>query len=360
MSEFALPRLKKRVVYLDQSLLSSAYKRGDARSVRIVDWISDLACKQLLVTPHSNVHESETYQWSGYGGKTPAGLMRFIEQAARGLRFQPTYQVEEVQLLKAFSAFISGGEPRYKLDRCEAIPREVDDWHNYVYVSVNRYLEDKDSVASMKRTAVANLVSLFDGWSKSTTTYEQDVDAEIADASRTYMSQYAKYLARLMQGDWAAILDPPVASHYVEKMAATLPRDQTPEDRLARVAEFLRSPYFADTPITALTARIFATLKAMVKAGAFPNREKAVNVLSGIFFDVQHIASYAPYADAIFVDNQMANLVAQPSVALTQQYGTLVFSLNTIDKFEMWLSETFAAAKAEHALALGRAYGSTP
>lgn len=359
-TEIGLPPVRKKVVYLDQSLLSSAFKQGDPRSVQAVNAVSALASKQLLVTPHSNIHESETYQWSGYGGRTPAGLMRFIEQAARGLRFRATYQIEQTQLHKSFLAFLAGAGSNYNVERRDALPRHADDWHNYMYVSVGRRLDDKALVGKMKQQAVAHLVRLFDQWATSTTSLQQDVAAEIGEAAQTYFSQYALYMSRLARGDWDALLDAPVASQYVERLVALQPESVDAGEKLKRVAEYLRSSHFANTPITSLTARIFATLKGMVRAGAFVNRQRAQSELSGIFFDVQHIATYAPYCDAIFVDNQMASLIAQPSVGLALKYGTHVFSLNSRDAFVSWLAEVEATKSPEHASALERAYGSAP
>lgn len=107
--QIPLPSVKKKIAYLDQALLSSAFKGRDQRAVEAVSRVSDLASMQLLVAPHSNVHEDETHQWTGYDGKTPAELMRFIEQTARGVEFKPSYSVEHTQVYKGFKAFISGG-----------------------------------------------------------------------------------------------------------------------------------------------------------------------------------------------------------------------------------------------------------
>lgn len=71
LTEIHLPELRKKVIYLDQSLLSSAFKSRDERAVRAVNRVSELASKQLIVAPHSNLHEDETHQWTGYDGKLP-------------------------------------------------------------------------------------------------------------------------------------------------------------------------------------------------------------------------------------------------------------------------------------------------
>lgn len=161
----------------------------------------------------------------------------------------------------------------------------------------------------------------------------------------------------LSGGDLAALLDAPVASECVGSLLRLVPRDVAPEIALKEVISYFGSAHFGELPCEWLSSRIFATLKAMVRGGAFSNRERALNTLSGVFFDVQHISTYAPYSDAIFIDNQMANLVAQPSVGLSKRFGTKVFCLNTMDQFMSWLDDVESKISEEHQRALMRAYG---
>ncbi len=101
---------------------------------------------------------------------------------------------------------------------------------------------------------------------------------------------------------------------------------------------------------------MFATLKGMVKRGAYANREAAVDRLSGVFYDVKHISTYAPYCDAFFMDQAMADLVQQPGVGLEQRFGTQVYSLNNLDEFLAWLDSLEASMPSAHTQGLRTAY----
>lgn len=359
LQRIPLPPIRKKIVYLDQSLLSSAFKGRDQRAVQAVERVSELASKQLLVAPHSNIHEDETHQWAGYDGKKPAELMRFIEHTARGVEFKSTYEVEHTQAYEGFRAFLDGAVPLYQRRQDDAISSaDAHEWHNYVYIRVGGYRGDVELIRKLKQQAVQMLVSIFDEWAQSKSTFDEDVRLEIADAARNYMQQYLKYITRLWNGDFAATFDAPIISQCVQTLLHALPEDTSPDDSLTALNDYFASQHFAELPCEWLSSRIFASLKAMVREGAFANREKAAEKLGGVFYDVKHIATYAPYSDAIFVDNQMANLVGSPKVGLTNRFGTKVFSLNTLDVFMAWLDSIEEEMTAEHAEALERAYGS--
>ena len=101
---------------------------------------------------------------------------------------------------------------------------------------------------------------------------------------------------------------------------------------------------------------MFATLKGMVRNGFYTNKTAAASKLSGFFYDVRHISTYAPYRDAFFMDDAMRDLVNRPSVDLTKRFGTQVFSLNTLDAFIEWLDSVEYSMTEEHKTALALAY----
>lgn len=352
-----LPKLRKQIVYLDQSLLSSAFKGGDLRAMQAVTLVSQLASEQLLVAPHSNVHEDETHQWTGYGGKCATDLMEFIERTARGVEFLPTFRVEHTQAYKGFTAYLRQDAPVYRIEASDAMSGDLHEWHNYVYITVGGYLGNAQLVSRYKTEAVDTLIDVLDMWSKSTATFDQDIALEVRDAGRNYLREYFKFVSRVSNGDFGAMLDAPISSHCVQTLLHALPEETQRDEAMQDIARYFASPYFAALPCEWLSARIFATLKAMVRDGAFANREKAREKLSGVFFDVKHIATYAPYSDAIFVDNQMANILGQPSVGLHNKFGTRVFCLNTIEQFMSWLTRSRQAMSTDHRLNLQRVYG---
>jgi len=138
-----------------------------------------------------------------------------------------------------------------------------------------------------------------------------------------------------------------------------LPKDMPESEQLQRCVEFFGSEHFIEVPHQWISARIFATLKGMVKRGAYGNRTEARKRLSGIFEDIAHISLYGPYCDAIVMDTPMAELVRQPTVGLESRYGVKVFSLSNWEEFLAWLDQLEAGMSAEHRIGIETAYPST-
>jgi len=347
-----LPAVNKKALYLDQFFFSHAFRAGDKRFLDAADRIARLTALQLLVVPYSSIHEDETHQW-----EKRDDLFKFIMATARGEEFEPAYDVERTQLIKAFRVWLGGGPAQYQLERHDAIEDDLDGWDSYLRIEVGRYMGDVDLIRDLKRQSIEGLVDLFEGWRKLTTSFDDDLHAEHAAAGNSYMAFYVEYMARIAGGDCAAMFDAPIVSMVVQTMLAVMP-DEVPADQwLRKCGQFMVSDHFKATPYQWINAHMLATLKAMVRDGAYTNRERALQRLSGFFYDVKHIATYAPYVDAFVMDQPMAELVAKQTVALEQHYGVKVFSLNNWDDLFVWLDGIEGEGMTEeHKRGLAAAY----
>ncbi|OIR15324.1 hypothetical protein GALL_36460 [mine drainage metagenome] len=351
-----LPAIRKKILYLDQFFFSSAFRERDPRFVEAAARIREISALQLLAVPFSSIHEDETHQWRGYDGKNKEDLMEFIKATSRGHEFEPSYDVEQTQIVRAFKAFLQGSPPAFELDERDSVPSDIHEWDDYFRIDVGRYINDIDLMRDLKRQGVEMLVDTFAAWRQSTNSYEQDVAIELQEAARNYLNSYAKYAARIAAGDYAALLDSPIMAMVVQTLLHCLPNDSQPKESLRKIGAFFQSEHFSEIPYQWLSVRIFATLKDMVKHGAFANREAALQRLSGFFQDTQHVAIYAPYCDAFVMDQAMAALVADPRIALETRYGVKVFSLNNWGDFLAWLSALEAGMSQEHRTGLAAAY----
>lgn len=352
-----LPEIHKKIIYLDQFFFSHAFRGGDQRFLTAVERVKHMAHLQLLVSPYSSVHEDETHQWRGYKDKSHDQLMDFIKATARGTEFEKAYNVERTQILNAWGAFLKGQSTEYVFEVRDAIKGTLVKWDDYFFIDVvGGYMHDIELKRTLKTQAVQELVKVFGEWQASTQSFEQDVALEIQDAGRHYVNTYLTKVNRISQGDFNAIIDSPIVATVVEHMLHWLPEDQPPVDKMRRCMEFFASEHFVNVPNLWLEARMFATLKDMVKRGAYVNREKALDRMSGVFEDLRHVALYAPYCDAFVMDKAMAELVGQPTVGLEQRYGVKVFSLNNWDDLLSWLDDLQAGMSDEHKAGVAAAY----
>jgi hypothetical protein len=351
-----LPETRKRILYLDQFFFSSAFRDRDPRFIRAAQRIRDISALQLLAVPFSSIHEDETHQWRGYDGKNKDDLMEFIKATSRGHEFEPSYEVEQTQIVRAFQAYLQGKSPAFDLQHGDAVPSDIHEWDDYFRIDVGRYINDIELIRDLKRQGVEMLVDAFPGWRQSTNTFDQDVALELREAAKNYFEAYLKYAARIATGDYAALLDSPIMAMVVQALLHCLPEDSAPEESLKKIAAFFQSEHFAEIPYQWLSVRVFATLKDMVKRGAYTNREAALQRLAGFFQDMKHVSIYAPYCDAFVMDQAMAALVADRRIALEDRYGVKVFSLNNWDGFLAWLDGLECAMSQEHRAGLTAAY----
>lgn len=355
-----LPEVHKKVLYLDQFFFSGAFRGGEANAkfVEAAERVKQAARLQLLVAPYSSIHEDETRQWRGYDGLNNVDLLAFIKNVSHGSEFHQNYHVEETQVFKAWSAFLKGEPPEYVLERDDAIEGALDEWDSYYRVDVDGYYKDIELRRSLKAQSVDELITTFDDWQVSTQSFEQDVALEVAETAKIYLNTYITKLTRLAHGDYAALGDSPIVSQVVEQMLHCLPKDQPLDLQLKRCADFFKSEHFQQVPNLYISARIYPTLKDMVKRGAYANRKLARKRLNGFFEDVRHISLYAPYCDAFFMDQPMAELVSHPNIDLQGRYGVRVFSLNNLTQFFEWIDELESSMSDDHKAGIEAAYPS--
>lgn len=351
-----LPEVRKKILYLDQFFFSSVFREHDPRFVNAAQKIRQISAFQLLVVPFSSIHKDETYQWRGYDNKNKEDLMEFIKETSRGHEFKPAYAVEQTQIVRAFQVFLDGKPAAFELKQRDAIEGDIHEWDNYYRIDVGHYMGDIEFIRDLKRQSVEELVDVFPIWRQSKNTFDQDLALEMQDAAKGYIDSYFKYASRIASGDYSALFDSPVMSMVIQSLLDCFVDEISPEERLKRVGMFFKSPHFAEIPYQWVSTRIFATLKDMVKRGAYADRDRALKRLGGFFQDVRHVSTYAPYCDAFIMDQAMASIIADPRVGLENRYGLKVFSLNNWDQFLAWLDTLEANMTTEHRVGLSEAY----
>jgi len=351
-----LPDIRKKILYLDQFFLSGAFRGSDKRFAEAAQRVRKMTHLQLLVAPFSSVHADETHQWRGYNGKAKDDLMEFIKAISGGHRFRPAYEVERFQIVRAFRAFLAGQPSEFHCAERDAISDDVHKWENYFRLDVSGYYVDVELLRTLKQKSVGMLVDAFDEWRTSTNSFQEDIAVELWHAAKAYTDSFAAHVSRIAAGDLAAVFNGTIMSMVVESLLDCLSDEASAEERFRTIGRFFASEHFWQAPYQWISARVCATLKDMVKRGAYPNREKALQRLSGFFSDVRHAASYAPYCNAFVMDRAMAELVSDPRVGIEARYGVKVFSLSNWDEFLSWLDALEAAMTEEHKAGLVAAY----
>ncbi|HET9819042.1 MAG TPA: hypothetical protein VFP92_07765 [Rhodanobacteraceae bacterium] len=352
-----LPNLSKKIIYLDQFFFSAAFREKDDRFIAAATLIKRATAHQLLLAPYSSVHEDETHQWRGFNGQTKDDLMEFIKATSRGHDFEPAYRIEHDQVLDAFQSFCDGKSSEFSLNRRTALRSDINYWEDYFRIEVGAYRGDIELIRQLKNDSVEELVrDAFPGWRSSSASFDEHVQLEIRDAAKLYIKFYLDYVARIINGDYSAMFDSPIVSMIVQDMMHMLPRDLDTDAKISTIKHFFSSEHFSNIPNAWMSARIFAILRGQVKSGAYANPDEAVRRLFGFFQDVKHISIYAPYVDAIVVDQPMASILNDGRLDVSGRYGTKVFSLNNWDQLVDWLQSLIDSTTDEHRKGLALAY----
>jgi hypothetical protein len=341
---YYLPKLKKDILYLDQFFFSHAFHGDNHQFVDAERKLKLAAHEQLLSAPFSSLHEEEAALY-----KDREELREFIRSTSRGHKFEAQYQVEKTQVHRAFGKWVKGESADYVLEQRDALDRDINNWEGYLTIEVRGFRHDPEIIRQSKLQSVEQLVAIFDDWRKDHTTFDQDVEAEHLAAARSYANAYIELVMSAGSGDFQAVAFPTPHANTMAGIMHMLGSDQDPDEQLKKAGDFLRSEHFKNTPSQHLSATMFAALKAQVKHGAYTNVEATKNrKLKGFFYDVHHIATYAPYCDAILIDKPMYALVTHPSVGLEKKYGVKVFSRTNWDEFLSWIDGLQSKKTPEH------------
>lgn len=341
---FLLPQLNKKVIYLDQFFYSHAFRGENKNFIDAKRKIEDLARDQIIVSPYSNLHEDESLLWTE---EQRGPLFEFIKQTSFGHSFWPEYHIKKAQIINAFERFVAQGNIVPTLDRSESTPKDVNAWDDYFWIDVGSFKTDPAVLKNSKDEALKMLLDAFEEWSLKPSSFDEDVTLELMGGVKEYLKLYIHYQKRLMEGDVMAVIDSPIDSMIVENLMASDNEVYSSEYRTQRLDEFFHSPYYANIPHERISAEFFALLRHRLRQGSYKDPAKATRKFKGFMFDVRHIATYAPYCDAMVVDTLMHSWAMDPLINLTGRYGTRFFSRTNWSDFISYLDELGASKRDE-------------
>ena len=367
-----LPPLAKKLIYLDQMVLSGMAKeidpvwrektqRSDAFWLEAFDQIDRLVKLQLIVCPNSPIHEVE----SSYDDRYESMLKRLYKHLASGVSLRSPHAVRMAQLAEAFEAWYEDRDPDWsRITREDVIRGELDAWSDRLLLIANMGHfpgEIENRRESRDRTHEA-WRRLWERWaSENEASFEDRFQRErrgVADAALQLFREHVERWHGVTTGS-DEIEDPmqlmpgwPV--QLVSWVLRRLEEEGVSEDgRLQDTVRFLYSGQALCAPENHLGALLHASLawRAICGQGC-PSR--------GTPNDIAFIAAYLPYCDAMFIDNEFAQLLSEGRLAAAaNDYPTKIFSTRSRDDFLEYLHELEADAEPAHLDIVTRTYGET-
>lgn len=368
---YPLPPLRKKLIYVDQFVISNMMKELDptapakAKGVKggfyltLFEKLDRLNKLHLIVCPDSPVQDHESIVDTRY-----EKLRRVFRQLSHGVSFARPQQIFYEQLLRAFRGWHNGAEVNPQVSRDFALHGNPDSWLDRLRVEMNYNLP---GVAQELRATTAAQTQ------------------QVHETCQLWVDMPDFDFHRFFEGQLDVVLDEPLIeqSRFVEKMAAARtngpPANLTElypppsvslvqhllaecadtisdvPSRVARVREFFASKAIRTVPFARVAALFWATLARDVRSGRKPDKFPG----GGMFNDVDVVAAYAPFCDAMFVDKEISHLAHQGELRRELNGSAKLFSLRADEdhQFLAFLDQIEADAPPEHLKLVAEVYG---
>ena len=366
-----LPRLHKKLIYLDQMVLSNIAKeldpvwrgtnrRPDPFWLDLFDQLDRLVKLQLIVCPESPVHEEE----SAYDDRYEAVLRRLHQHLASGVSLDFPHQVLTRQLWEALEASLEDREPEWDcITPKNIVDGDLGHWNDRLLLTVNmgHWVGQINDRRSSRARAHNALRQLWERWqAESDINFEERFEKERRGIAEAALESYRSHLHRWYRASTGAeeIADIMALTPgwLVQLVMGLLSRFKEagvpPQEQLNRVMEFLYSEAALRAPQNHISSLLYASLARRAASGQkrLPSR--------GTPNDIEVISGYLPYCDAMFIDDEFAQLlIEQPLAREIKPYATRVFSTRSRDVFLAYLESLEAEASPEHVQLVTCTYG---
>lgn len=366
-----LPPVERRAVYLDQMVLSNMAKALDPvwrakRGEQDPFWaelfrkLERLVKLQVLTCPSSPIHDEESAvtEYSGV-------LRRLREYLAGGISLRYSTDVLATQLYGGLAAFEAGRAATLDDYLGSGLARiadgQLDEWSDRLQLTVNfpTSAETVESYRSTRDKIGESLAKWWDVWRANPRPFEELYEAERHALYQTWIDIFNAHVRRfqaMQRGevapDHSIAFPSPVVGTVVGLLSHFQRQGLTRQQANEKLLAFLESEEALGAPVNDINALLMAGLarKAMSGQRRPPGR--------GTGNDLQAIAAYLPYCDAMFVDNQFAGLMReQPLASKLARYKARVFSIRTRSAFLDYLTELEAAVPSEHLARVRAVYG---
>lgn len=349
---FYLPKISKRVLYLDQFVISNlmivrnkgldSYKRLNDKDfweefdVKLTDAIR----KQRIVCPSSSFHEDES-SLSKYYKKIEHELIHI----SSGIRFFSKRDILLQQIETDIENWVSNSQKEYDLKPENISNDDIHKWLERFIIHSNYDITDEwiNEFREEKQKVSQNLTNLFKNWQKlDKFDLEDFYKFQLLEFGRSHFFAGLKHyqqLILLQSNPSNSDIDPSIILNFpfLMQIKDLIETKFTPNKSDQKVSEYLLS----NRPIEIPYNKIFSILIASLAKKAYQGQKKIPD--QGTKYDIELISCYLPYCNAMFLDKKMHSLLQENPVPKYIDYDTQLFSLNNkeemINYLDMILSE---------------------
>lgn len=369
LETFKLPKLNKKIIYLDQFAISNmmkilnpktkAHQKGsmDEYWKTLFEMLDQLTKMQLIICPDSHIHTNESLTSSFY-----AALKRMYELLGHGVSFEHFETIQRFQFCEHARNWIKGkGGEEPILGISSVVNGDVNAWQDRLIISANLNYDDSH-IAELRtsRSRVCDgLKEVFARWQtekgrKFDDWYEEEIMSFGPVILQAFNNTQIK-MRKIMRGEQIPTVNdflPTSSVILIRSLIDMFTREGLNESEvLSKVAEYLTSPDLKNVTHHKISSLLYAALARKAASGQKnPPSQGMVN-------DISTISTLLPYCDAMFIDNECCSYLNENPIRDRLSYGTKCFSQNTKEDFLNYLKEIKASASSDHINALNEVYG---
>jgi hypothetical protein len=366
---FGLPPVSRKVIYLDQFAISEMMKSIN-ESLKKTDKVNPFFRKlfekldalnkmQVIICPESTNHFDESFVSPYY-----QSLKRLYQQLAHNFDFYDPETIKRFQVLEDFNGWI--GIQKRPIDIGDVLTGtgDLDGWEDRFIISVSLRDQDPDLADELRkdRDQISDaLVQIFNEWqTEKDKTFKDWYEEERSSYGKDLIQSYLKGLIRydqLATGKIPYTLENMGSITSNTSVIMTVIHQKlrekgfTDEEGMKKSFEYLNSESLKKIPYVQISAILFASLAREASLG----RKKPPT--KGMMNDIEVISCYAPYCDAIFVDNECRRLLNQGIKETGYKLKTKVFSQDNKDEFLLYLDEIEKSVNKKHLEKVKEVYG---
>lgn len=356
---YDLPQIKKKIIYLDQFVISNLVKLLDKShpshaTIEEDPFWTDLFIKleaasksQAIVCPDSFYHKDESL----VGNIDFRLTKRLLEHFSSGKTLFPSSIIEKNQIAHHFEGWLDGRKVEFEFEPQHiAFDQDLHNWSVGLRISVggNPYPGQIESLQTTNASTKEQLRAIWARWQSETGVgFVERVKEETAGlwqgmtiAARNFTNRKNIAMGKIAAGeDYKMELDdfiPPMSNDIFENVMRIAQRKNIPQEDIPK----LIFKYFNDIdslleiPCIRISSVMFA---GWARRAALGKKDPPKSTA-----DVQFISSYLPYCDALFVDKESALLLNEfpkntPDNFRLKEFSAKIYSLNNKKEFLSYL-----------------------
>jgi len=370
---YPLPKLKKKIIYLDQFAIDNIVKTLDSKHpknkvvsddpfwLQMYEKLDMLSKAQLIVCPDSFYHIDESAP-TGYF----ESMQRIYEHLSGGVTFYRESEITKIQVLEHFKNYLENkSDVPPKLDPELIVFGDLNEWHSRVRVSVSgKKTEERiKETRKEKEESYKRFTEVFKRWQIEKGKLFEDFYKEemqgfakgtLLSARNFYerKAQTSEKYAETGQIDMNDIFPPPSAELLEDMMAIARQNGaKNDQESIEKIIGYLSLSNLEMIPTLRIGTSIYAVLAHQASTG------RVVLPSSGVQTDVEMISSLLPYCDAMLIDKENANILADGRVKKRVNFGTKIFAPKDRVEFLKYLDVIFESADPKHIEFIKEVYG---